>query len=379
MLKTRAVQIFEQYIQSEKTRTHYRYNLDRFINHYQLDSLDSILSLDIEELKEKIEDYVILFKNNGRSHNYIRVIIFSIQSFCDSNDKIGINWKKIRKLLGKKQKPRKSRPYTTSEIKRMLHSVKDLRNKALILFLSASGVRRGAIPKLQMKDLKQMPNGCLAVTVYDGSEEEYATFINKEANDALTLYFEQRKHDGELIELDHPVFRGKYTNANAKPKRISEASISNMILRTKNNAGINFDKSPNLLCHAFRRRFNTILKLNKNANSPLIERLMGHDMKLDNAYFQPTFENLFEEYQKGMSDLTIDDSERLLVERVNIEAERTQVEKERQHNKELETRMINYEETQAKLVEALRMVQNGYAIEKTVGDSIELRLIKPKN
>jgi integrase/recombinase XerD len=353
--------------------------LDRFINHYQLDSLDSILSLDIEELKEKIEDYVILFKNNGRSHNYIRVIIFSIQSFCDSNDKIGINWKKIRKLLGKKQKPRKSRPYTTSEIKRMLHSVKDLRNKALILFLSASGVRRGAIPKLQMKDLKQMPNGCLAVTVYDGSEEEYATFINKEANDALTLYFEQRKHDGELIELDHPVFRGKYTNANAKPKRISEASISNMILRTKNNAGINFDKSPNLLCHAFRRRFNTILKLNKNANSPLIERLMGHDMKLDNAYFQPTFENLFEEYQKGMSDLTIDDSERLLVERVNIEAERTQVEKERQHNKELETRMINYEETQAKLVEALRMVQNGYAIEKTVGDSIELRLIKPKN
>ena len=41
--------------------------------------------------------------------------------------------------------------------------------------------------------------------------------------------------------------------------------------------------------------------------------------------------------------------------------------------------MANYEETQAKLVEAFRMVQNGYAIEKTVGDSIELRLIKPKN
>lgn len=222
MLKTRAVQIFEQYIQSEKTKVHYRYHLDRFVDHYQLDSLDSILSIGNEELKEKIEDYVILFKNHGKSPNYIRVIIFSIQSFCDSNDKMGINWKKIRKLLGKKQKPRKSRPYTTSEIKRMLHSVKDLRNKSLILFLSASGVRRGAIPELQMKDLKQMPNGCLAVTVYEGSDEEYTTFINKESNDALTLYFEQRKHDGEIINLNHPVFRGKYTDATAKPKRVAE-------------------------------------------------------------------------------------------------------------------------------------------------------------
>jgi integrase/recombinase XerD len=259
----------------------------------------------------------------------------------------------------------------------MLHSVKDLRNKALILFLSASGVRRGAIPQLQMKDLKQMPNGCLAVIVYDDSEDEYLTFINKEANDALTLYFEQRKHNGEIIELDHPVFRGKYTDATAKPKRISEASISNMILRTKNNAGINFDNSPNLLCHAFRRRFNTILKLNKDANSPLIERLMGHDMKLDNAYFQPTLENLFEEYQKGMSDLTIDDSERLLVERVHMEAEKSQLEKERQHNKELESRMVLLEESQVDFVRTMKMIQRGYAkIEEIDDDGIHIRMTR---
>jgi integrase/recombinase XerD len=230
-----------------------------------------------------------------------------------------------------------------------------------------------------MSDLKQMPNGCLAITVYEGSDEEYLTFINKESSDALTLYFEQRKHDGEIINLTSPVFREMSSDATVKPKRLSEASVTDIIVRAKINAGINFDNSPNLLCHAFRRRFNTILKLNKEANSPLIERLMGHDMKLDNAYFQPTFEDLFKEYQKGMSDLTIDDSERLLVERVTLEAERTQLEKERQNNKELETRMANYEETQSKLVEALRMVQNGYAIEKIVGDRIELRLIKPKN
>src|SRR3989338_3652461 len=107
-MKTRAVQIFEEYIQSEKTREQYMYNLKRFVIYNKLESVDLILSIDSEELKQKIEDYVILFKNKCRSSSYIRTIIFSIQSFCESNDKMGVNWKKIRKLLGKKQKPRKS-------------------------------------------------------------------------------------------------------------------------------------------------------------------------------------------------------------------------------------------------------------------------------
>lgn len=377
-MTSRAVQIFEEYIQSEKTREHYTYHLNRFINHYKLNSFDAILSLETKELKEKIEDYVILFKNDGKSSNYIRVIVFAIQSFCDSNDKMGINWKKIRKLLGKKQKPKKSRPYTTSEVKRMLHSVKALRNKALILFLSASGVRRGAIPGLLMKDLKQMSHGCVAITVYEGSDEEYTTFINKESNDALTLYFEQRTHDGETITPNSLVFRAKYSDAGTTPKPLNEASISNLILRCKINAGVNFDDSPNLLCHAFRRRFNTILKLNKDSNGPLIERLMGHDMKLDNSYFQPTLDDLFDEYQKGMADLAIDDSERLLIEKNNLEAERTKIETIIQDKKKLESRMVEYEKNQQEMVNALNMIKNGQAtLVKMDNDHIELKLLQP--
>jgi integrase len=361
-MKSRSVQIFEEYIQSEITRKHYRYYLQRFVTHYNLESFDSILSLKTEDLKKKLEDYVILFKNNGKSPNYIRLIIFAIQSFCDSNDKMGINWKKIRRLLGKKQKPKKSRPYTTSEIKRMLHSLKSIRNKSLILFLSSSGVRRGAIPTLKMKDLKQMSHGCVAITVYAGFDEEYVTFINKEANDALMLYFEQRKHSGEPITPNSFVFRANRTDITGNPKPLNEASISNLILRCKINAGVNFDKSPNLLCHAFRRRFNTILKLNQDSTAPLIERLMGHDMQLDNSYFQPTLENLFEEYQKGMSDLAIDDSERLMAEREIIQTERTQLESEIQHNKNLESRMNTYEQNQEEVIHVMNMIKNGDAI-----------------
>ncbi len=357
-MKTRAVQIFEAYLKSEKTIKHYQYLLEKFANHYKLGSIDSILSINGTELQKNIEDFIILSKDKKYSMSYIRSNTFAIQSFCISNDKLDVNWKKLRRLITK-AKPRKSRPYTTAEIKRMLNGVKSLRNKALILFLSASGVRRGAIPELKMKDLKQMPLGCIAITVYEGTEEEYVTFINKEANDALSLYLEQRKHNGEIIDTNSPVFREFYNDATEKPKKLSESSISTMIMRAKTNAGINFDNSPNLLCHAFRRRFNTILKLNKESNSPLIERLMGHDMKLDNSYFQPTLEDLFAEYQKGMADLTIDDSERLFAERKSIEAEKTKLDLEIQNNKQIQKQVNLLAENQTKMNRIMTMIMNG--------------------
>lgn len=222
-----------------------------------------------------------------------------------------------------------------------------------------------------------MSNGCLAVTVYEGSNEEYVTFINKESNNALSLYIEQRKHRGEIITNDSPVFTAQYTNGTTKAKPISEASISNMILRTKINAGVNFDGAPNLLCHAFRRRFNTILKLNKESNSPLIERLMGHDMKLDNSYFQPTLDDLFAEYQKGMADLTIDDSERLLAERKSIEAQKSEIEVQKQEQRSMKEQMNILAENQAKMNHIMEMIARGDVIlvDKN-NEKITLDLIK---
>ena len=142
-----------------RVREQYLFLITKFAEHFKLDSLDSILTMSKEELKMKVEDYVILFKNNGKSTGYIRLILFALQSFCESNDYEGINWKKIRKLLGKKQKPKKSRPFTTEEIKLMYGTVTNLRSKAIILFLSASGVRRGALPELNAKRLSS--NHCL--------------------------------------------------------------------------------------------------------------------------------------------------------------------------------------------------------------------------
>lgn len=99
--------------------------------------------------------------------------------------------------------------WTTKEIELMLKNTRDLRQKPLIHFLVASGVRRGAIPELKLKHIVKIED-CYAVNVYEGSLEEYTTFIHPEASFWLEKYFEQRKVDGEHLDSNSPVFRKSY-------------------------------------------------------------------------------------------------------------------------------------------------------------------------
>jgi len=80
--------------------------------------------------------------------------------------------------------------------------------------------------------------------------------------------------------------------------------------------------------HGFRKRFNTILKLNKNVNSNVAEKLMGHKNGLDGVYLTPTKEQCFEEFKKAIDDLTIDDAERKKIEIERLEKKISSQEKE---------------------------------------------------
>lgn len=74
MMKSRVIQSFEDFIQTEKTRDPYYYYLNKFRIFNNLESLEPILLIDNQDLQEKIQDYVSLFKEKGRNANYIRGI-----------------------------------------------------------------------------------------------------------------------------------------------------------------------------------------------------------------------------------------------------------------------------------------------------------------
>ena len=66
-------------------------------------------------------------------------------------------------------------------------------------------------------------------------------------------------------------------------------------------------------CHGFRKRFDTIDKNNNLVNISNFEKLMGHSVTvpLDNHYHKPLLEILFDEYQKHIPQLMIDEKYRL--------------------------------------------------------------------
>jgi len=57
--------------------------------------------------------------------------------------------------------------------------------------------------------------------------------------------------------------------------------------------------------HGFRKRFNTILKMDNGVNYNMAEKLMGHRNGLDGVYFTPTLEELFTEFAKVMCKIEV--------------------------------------------------------------------------
>ena len=210
----------------------YTYFLDNFKNYYKLKDYDSIVSITTPELQIMVEDYVMMLKQRIGA-NSMRTYMAGIQAFFETND-IELRWKKIHRLFPAKVKKTGGRMWTTEDIQVMLSSVRDLRQKALIHFLAASGVRRGAIPDLKIRHLQEMPLGCRSVLIYDGSLEEYTTFIHAEAVYWLEKYIEHRRKDGEYIDKNSPLFRKTYQLGIQKVIPINE----DLILKSKKSVHI---------------------------------------------------------------------------------------------------------------------------------------------
>lgn len=122
----------------------------------------------------------------------------------------------------------------------------------------------------------------MCVTIYEGSKDEYHTFLTPEAANALDDYLKQREKDGEKLKLESPLFRENYKLGIAPARTIQsqalkaviyQALISSKIRAKSEIKGKRFDIA---IDHGFRKRFNTILKTTDGVKTHIAERLMGH-------------------------------------------------------------------------------------------------------
>jgi integrase len=352
MKQQHSLVLFHESLQSEHSRHTYTYLVKLFREYHDIKSFDAILEIDHKEIQKLVETYVIHIKKSINP-NTVPTYINPIKTFLEIND-IDLNWRKIKRLYPNKIKRSGASAYQTTDVQKMLDVTPQIRSKAIIHFLASTGVRVGSIPELKIKHLRDMPNDCKMVLVYENSTEEYNTFLTPEASLALELYMNERKSHGENINEESPIFRQRYLLGESTAIPISKKAIQSIIKRSGHNASIRGQKTngrySEQLVHGFRKRFNTILKLNNEVNDNAIEKMMGHTNGLDGVYLQITTEKLFDEFSKGVADLTISNEARNNVKIKKLESEKSEIEKVNETNKKLE-QTLNEGAVESKKVE----------------------------
>ena len=302
-----------------------------------------------ENLQELLEDWIMTIKQQI-SPNSVPYYFYAIKSFLEVND-VELRWKKIIRMFPAKEKKTGRKPYTTKEVQKIHAVAKDLRSRALVLFLASSGVRVGAIPELRVRHLVDLPLGCKGALVYEGSTEEYWTIITPEATEALNQYLEKRKSDGENITPNSPLFRESYSakrgNATRHARPVGLRALICLMVRLVDKSGIrcNEEKKNNrystMVNHAFRKRFITILKNTPEIKNSTAEKLAGHKVyrdednfivELDDSYNVPTLENLFNQYRYAIPVLTVDDMARVQMKEQQIQKQYSALEEEKRRH-----------------------------------------------
>ena len=261
----------------------------------------------------------------------------SIKKLLTEND-ISVNWKRVNNTFPERDNVIDTQGWTLEEIRLMLDHSKNARNRALILTMASSGVRRegsllrwGDLTRIyyvggrmvKEEDLQGRASGepaCVAVNVYRRTAQEYVTFITPEAYQAIMDYaVEWEAAVGRKPRDDDPIFKRRTRLLNG----LHVGGVYTIIRTMASSAGV-WTRHPNdrrlgktPASNGFRRFFNKTLKDTVSHESPVstltkIEYMMGHKglLQIDPSYYQTNQQELASIYVNGIPNLTISESER---------------------------------------------------------------------
>ena len=320
-------------IKSPISRKVYTYSLKEFMKFHNIKNYDDILKFNTKKIQKLLQNWVMALSEKQLTSQTILSKLHAIEGFLDMN-MIIYHKKILHKLIPSDDYiPGGEVPFTNDEIQRMLDYTQKPRSKSLIHFFASTGIRPAGIddPVLCLKHLEDMPNDCIAVKIYDGSRENYWAFLTPEASKSLKHYLNSRKLNGEELGDDSPIFVNS-TKSNTKSQdHLSSKSARQIIFNILQKSGISRTKKGNrydkATLYGFRKRFNTILKINNDVNSNIAEKLMAHKNGLDGNYLKPTREQCFAEFLKAVESLSISDKYRDQIKIVKLQEEKTNVEK----------------------------------------------------
>ena len=362
---------------SDATKKEYLFRVGKFYQYAPIKSDDELIDCPIDELQDILVNYarhlVKRVNSDDLSSNTVPKMFRGIRWLLNSNYRENdIKWKPIEALFPKSVKRSGYKAWSTFQVELMINKTADTRNKAVIHFQASVGDRIGVHDHpLLMKHLVMMEweeQGCYAVLLYADEDEtveekdlrdkqddvqggdSYWAFLTPEATDILDGYFGERKNDGESFTPDTPIFLKDESKQLLPSVQMTSTSVGSMIYKIVNKdqelkrikKGRRYDIQLN---HGFRKRTNTILKLESEVNSNIAEKIMGHKNGLDGVYLAPTRQQCFHEFVKGILQLTINGTKRKEIELEKERQEKSELVKKLNEIDELKRRMTYLERT----------------------------------
>lgn len=325
-------------IKSDVTKKIYGYNLRLFMEFCGIDKYDNLIGQ-----QNRIVEYLMALRKKKLSYNSICTRLNAIYHFYDMND-ISLNKKKIKMFKGEYSRKIVDRAYTHDDIKKTL-DVSDLRSKVIVLLISTTGMRIGALPSIRLGSIEKM-DSIYRITVYEGSNSQYDTFCSPECASFIDAYLEFRKRNGENLQDKSFLVRDQFDITDLEQIRNRSKGISvngigavlNMVLvkagvRTIDHSSRN--RKQIARAHGFRKFFTTQC-INAKINPEIREMLLGHKIGLASCYYRPTEDEMYQEYLKAVELLTINEESRLKRKVEILEIEKSRIERLEHSIKKLE-------------------------------------------
>lgn len=353
---SKKIKLFQQSIKSEETRRVYMVYLQKYLQSPGAKLGNS----NPRKIENHIRDFIISMKEQDKSfaaiHNYVSAII----KYYKAND-IFLNSNRIYGFMPDNRKSNKDKAYEDKQILQLLNAA-DERMRVVILLLSSTGMRIGAIPGLRLRNLEKVElqeAAIYKITIYENDKEEHFTYCTFECAAAIDNYLAMRKRYGEKFYPNSFLIREQFdirdpfaiskcqrTVSNTLVNKIIDLAIRSGIRKKevleegKKHLGGSLRKEV-AICHGFRKYYTTKL-INKKINPEIREMLLGHKIGLAGVYYKPTDDDFLEEYQKVIDELTIDPTKKMLrtIEVLKIEKSRVDM---------LEAKMQKFEKKYGKI------------------------------
>jgi len=192
---------FIEAIKSDATKKVYKISLRCYMNHLKITKADDLLLHEANPkfIQSQMIDYIMSLRHDGVGYATIKFLVAPIFTFYQLND-VTLNRKNVIRYLGELKRVVRDKAYTTEQIQQALQNA-DQRMRMIILILSSTGCRIGALRFLLLRNLTRRPDyGLYKITFYEGSNSEYYTFTTREAaTTGIDNYLLYRQRCGEHI------------------------------------------------------------------------------------------------------------------------------------------------------------------------------------